>query len=170
MKRTFNFLIILAFVLVSSASFGQKIGYINSQELLSIMPERDSVYNSLQKEVTAMENQLETMSNEYQNKLATYLEQRDTLTRFVREDRETELQDLQIRIENYQSTAQERIQQLEMELTAPMLEKAQKAIDDVAKEKEFDIIFDTSIGSILYISDSMTNILPLVKEKMGITE
>jgi outer membrane protein len=49
----------------------------------------------------------------------------------------------------------------------PILEKADKAIKDVAKENKYDYIFDASGGAILFAKDS-DNVLSLVKTKLGI--
>jgi outer membrane protein len=48
------------------------------------------------------------------------------------------------------------------------LDKADKAIKDVAKEKGYDYIFDASNGVLLHAKDG-DNILSMVKTKLGIS-
>ena len=48
-----------------------------------------------------------------------------------------------------------------------MLEKANTAIEAVAKENEYSYILDTSAGVVLYFPET-DDILPLVKTKLGI--
>ena len=55
----------------------------------------------------------------------------------------------------------------EQELLEPILTKARNAIEDVAKEERFTYIFDSSMGSILYVDES-ENVLSLVRKKLGL--
>jgi len=89
------------------------------------------------------------------------------MTDAMKEVKMKEIQDLQNRIESTQQSAQEKIQNKKQEVYAPILEKADKAIKAVAKEKNYDYIFDQSGGSLLYGKET-DNILPLVKAKLGI--
>jgi outer membrane protein len=59
------------------------------------------------------------------------------------------------------------VQTKRKELLQPILDKAEKAIKDVAKEKGYDYVFDTSTGAVLVTKDA-DNLLPLVKTKLGI--
>ena len=67
---------------------------------------------------------------------------------------EKELEDLGNRIQDFQQTAQESIQKKKEELYGPILKKAEAAIKDIAKEKGYSYIFDTSLGTVLYAQDS----------------
>jgi outer membrane protein len=78
-----------------------------------------------------------------------------------------EIQDLQNRIESTQQSAQEKVGQKKQEVYGPILEKAEKAIKEVGKEKGYDYIFDNSQQIILYYKDG-DNVLPFVKAKLGL--
>ena len=67
---------------------------------------------------------------------------------------------------NFQQSSQESIQQKRTEVLAPLLEKAQNAINEVAEENNYTYIFDISLGSIVYGKESK-DIMPLVKTKFG---
>ena len=56
----------------------------------------------------------------------------------------------------------------EGELLQPIIEKAKKAIDDVAAENGFLYVFDMSMGAILYNSDQSVDLMPLVLKKLGV--
>jgi len=49
----------------------------------------------------------------------------------------------------------------------PLIDKAKKAIDEVAVEKGYNYIFDTGTGALIYYQDS-DDIMPFVKAKLGI--
>ena len=62
------------------------------------------------------------------------------------------------------------MQQKQGELLKPVFEKAEKAIEEVAKEKGLIYVFDSGVGNrtILYKSNQSIDLLPLVKAKLGI--
>lgn len=174
MKRTFNFSKILIFVLIlgtSAIAIGQKnykFGHINSQELMAIMPEKDSAQAVLESFALKLENQLDAMQVEYNKKLQEYMAERDDLTEIIMQAKEQELNDLQTRIQGFQTNAQQEMQKRQGELMQPIVEKAQNAIQTVARENGFIYIFDVSVGSLVYFSEESVDILPLVKELLKI--
>ncbi len=137
-----------------------KIGHINSQELLGLMPEVKKADADLKAYAKSFEDQLETMSKEYQA-------QEKTMTDAVKEVKQKEITDLGGRIESTQKSAEEKVVAKKQELFKPILDKAEKAIKDVAKEKAIDYVFDVSTGSVLVTRDA-DNMLPAVKAKLGI--
>lgn len=151
-----------------SASYAQnKLGYINSRELLEVMPEVKKADSSLQIYAKSFQDQLESMSKEYESKVKDFQANEKTMNEAVKEVKVKEVQQLQERMEALQQSAQEKTSKKREEMYKPILEKADKAIKDVAKENKYDYIFDASGGAILYAKDS-DNVLPLVKTKLGI--
>jgi outer membrane protein len=107
------------------------------------------------------------MTSEYEKKLTEYQTNAQVMAAPVRESKEEELGSLEQRIRDFQVKAQQSIQTKEQELMQPMLEKANTAIEAVAKENEYSYILDTSAGVVLYFPET-DDILPLVKTKLGI--
>ena len=145
-----------------------KFAHIDSQALITSMPEKEAAQKKLQEEASALETELVAMQDEMQKKYKDYLAKKETLTDLVRQSKETELQDLQTRIQSFQTTAQEQLEKKEAELLQPIIDKAKKAIEDVAKEKGYIYVLDVSLGVILSFSSESEDILPLVKKKLGI--
>lgn len=171
MKKIFKILLIA--VLISGSSvFAQKtdykFGHINSNELLTVMPERDSAGVALQAYSQMLQQEMEAMQVEYQGKVNAYLEKQDTYSDLVKQSKETELQEMQRRVQEFQQTAQQDYQQKESELFQPIMEKAQAAIEKVAKANGFTYVFDLGAGGLLYFSGQSIDILPLVKSELGI--
>jgi outer membrane protein len=144
-----------------------KLGHINSQELLAMMPEVKKADADLKAYAKSFEDQLETMTKEYQKKMSDYQAQEKTMTDAVKEVKQKEITDLGARIESTQKSAEEKVMAKKQDLFKPILDKAEKAIKAVAKEKGFDYVFDLSTGSVLVARDT-DNLLPLVKAKLGI--
>ena len=151
-----------------NASYAQnKLGYINSRELLEVMPEVKKADSSLQIYAKSFQDQLESMSKEYESKVKDFQANEKTMNEAVKEVKVKEVQQLQERMEALQQSAQEKTAKKREEMYKPILEKADKAIKDVAKENKYDYIFDASGGAILFAKDS-DNVLSLVKTKLGI--
>jgi outer membrane protein len=152
--------------LISISSFSQnKFGYIDSQELLLLMPERKTAEEEVQTFAKSLESQLQAMTAEYQQSVQEYQANEATYTDLVKQDKVTEITGLEQRIQSFQQNAQQALQSKEQELLEPILQKARKAIEDVASEGDYTYIFDKSFGSILYAKAS-ENILEKVKKKL----
>jgi outer membrane protein len=147
-----------------------KFGHIDSQKLLELMPQRDSATKVLSKEYKDMEGIMQDMQVEFNKKYQVYMEKQDSLGTLAKKTKEEELQQLQERIQNYQQTAQQDLQKREAELLKPIMDKAKKAIEEVAKENGFLYVFDISGGLLLYYSEKSVDITALVKKKLGIPE
>jgi len=172
MKNLVKLIIIALFLFSGTTVNAQnyKFGHVNSQELLSIMPERDSAEAKIQQYAKDLEGQLEIMNVEYNNKLNDYVENRDNLAPLVKQTKEQELNEIQKRIQDFTANAEQELQQQNAQLIQPIILKAEKAIKDVAKENGFTYIFDLSRGSVIYFSEQSEDILPLVKKKLGLEE
>jgi outer membrane protein len=172
MKNLLKLVVITLFLFSGTAVNAQnfKFGHINSQELLSLMPERDSAEAKIQQYAKDLEGELEIMNVEYRNKLNDYLEKQDVLTPLVKQTKEQELNEFSNRIQEFSTSAQQEIQQQEAQLIQPIIQKAEKAIKDVGKENGFSYIFDLSRGTIIYFSEQSEDILPMVLKKLGLEE
>lgn len=160
-------LAVTCLILSATSSFAQKFGYVNSQELLSLMPEARKADSSLQAFAKTYQDQIETMIKEYQKKGQEYQAQEKTMSDAVKEVKMRDLQKLEENIQQTQQSAQEKVAQKKEDLFTPILEKADKAIKEVAKTNGYDYVFDASAGALLYAKET-DNILPLVKTKLGI--
>ena len=160
------FLTLLNLLTLSSIA-QNKFGYIDSQELLILMPERKAAETEVQNFAKSLETQLGSMTAEYQQSVQEYQTNEATYTDLVKQDKIAEITGLEQRIQSFQQNAQQSLQTKEQELLEPILSKARKAIEDVAAEGNYTYIFDKSIGSILYAKES-ENVLSLVKKKLGL--
>ncbi len=166
MKKIIIGACILFITLGTTAQQALKIGHINTQELLQAMPETDSAMLKLEKMQKELQGQLEVMQVELNNKYQDYLSKRDSYTDLVRQTKEDELQNIQQRIQQFAQNAEQDLQKKRSELYKPILDKANKAIEEVARENGFTYILDLSSGVVLFHSDSSLDILPLVKSKL----
>jgi len=165
------FLLVFLFsALVLNAQQKLKLGHINSQELLSSMPASDSAQSQLEKIAADHEAILEEMTVEFNKKFEAYKQAvgAGTLSDLARATKEAELEDLQNRIQVFEQTAQQDLQQKRSELFTPVQEAALNAVNAVAEENGFTYIFDSGMGGLVYTSPDSEDILPLVKQKLGL--
>ena len=142
-----------------------KLGHINSQELLQIMPGRDTAQTILQKEAAEIENTLKTMQSELERISNEFMQKQAEWTELIRNTKRSEIQDMQTRIQAFYENAQKQLQEREAELTKPIVDRAKKAIEDVAREGGYTYIFD---GATLLYSQDSEDIMPQVKKKLGL--
>lgn len=150
-----------------NAQSGAKFGYIDSRELLQAMPEITKADEELQAYAKTFQEQLSAMGREYEKKIQEYQATEKTMSEAVREVKQKEIMDLQNRIESTNQSATEKVEKKKQDLYAPILERADKAIKEVASEQNFDYIFDASSGALLHANES-SNIIADVKKKLGI--
>lgn len=146
------------------AQKAQKLGHINSNELLMAMPERTKIQKDLEDYAKQLQSQLQTMEAEWQSKVQDFKAKEGQMTELIRNTKVKEITDLEQRIQDFQETAQKDLQNKEGELLQPLIDKAKKAIEDVAKENGFTYILDSSVGVLLYTAGE--DILPLVKKSL----
>lgn len=170
MKKLLRPFLVIMFCAVMSIGFSQvnaKLGYIDSNELLEMMPGKDSIQTALQDYGKSLENQLQTMYTEYQTKVQDYQANSRTMSDIIRQTKEKELADLETRIETFRQQADADLQEKQVTLLQPLLDKAKNAINTVAKENGYAYIFDVGTGAFLYYEKG-DNIMPLVKAKLGL--
>jgi len=160
---------LLLFVGASASAQTMKFGHIDFQALITAMPERDVAQKAMAKMQTDLESQLSVMQKEYQTKGQEYvaLVKQPTVTDAIRQAKEADIQSLQERITTFQQQAQENLQKEESKQFQPIVEKARKAIGDVAKEQGMLYVFE--VNSVLYYNTAQsTDMMPLVKTKLGL--
>lgn len=145
----------------------QKIAHINLNDLLLLMPERKKAETDIQEYAKTLDGQMRTMNAEYESKVQEYTSKETIMTEPVKIDKQKEIADLEERIRNFQTTAQESLQKKQNELLEPMIAKAKKSVEEVAKENSYKYVIDSSQGILLY-SDAADDIMPLVKKKLGL--
>src|SRR5690606_29250971 len=131
------------------------------------MPDYDTAmksYNAFGQELT---NALELMQVELNNKYDQFTKEEKNLTDLVKANRAQEITDMQTRLSNFQQQAQVQLQEKQAELLNPIIEKANNAINAVAKEGGYIYIYD--VRTLVYVDTvKSTDIGPLVKTKLGI--
>ncbi|MBR3775592.1 MAG: OmpH family outer membrane protein [Alistipes sp.] len=168
MKKVLKLTLAVVCVMFSTSLFAQKIGYVNTDEIITNMKDTQDAYTQLEAYAKDLQAQLETIQVEFNNKLQEDQNATETMTDAVRQLKEKELTDLNTRIQEFQQVAQQDLQKKENELMAPIYEKVKNTIDEVAKAGGYTIILPGS--ALIYIDAAQVkDIASEVKSKLGIT-
>ncbi|MBB3186710.1 OmpH family outer membrane protein [Microbacter margulisiae] len=166
----FKKILVLALLFAPITLFAQyKFGHLDTQEIFNAMPEAATVNKTLQDLATTYQKQLTEMQNEYNRQVKQFVDQRDSLPAAIQQARQSEIADMEQRINTLNQTAKNDIQKKQQELIQPIVDKIKKAIEEVGKENGFTYIFDMQVPSIVYQSDQSIDVTPLVLKQLGIT-
>ena len=170
MKITLKLVVaIVAVALCSNVSAQNiKLAHINLQELIVSMPENDSAMVKLNNLQKTLEDEMENLQVEYRRKLDDYLKNEANLTELVKTSKQQELQSLQQRVQMFQESAQQSLESEYNKLMQPVIEKANKAIDTVAKEQGVSYVLNEQV--LHFKAVGTLDLLPAVKKHLGITK
>jgi outer membrane protein len=145
-----------------------KFGHVNTEELFAALPELDNVEKLMEVEYKKQESQLTTLQEAMKAKQEEYMKLVKTMSAEERAQREDELTQMNQRVQNFYTLAQQLLQSKEQELKAPLLRKVETAIQEVGEENGFLYIFEVTSGVPVFRSAKSVDVNPLVKAKLGI--
>jgi len=148
--------IIICLVICSGGYAQSMFGHINSQEIISAMPEAATAQMELQMEMQKLQTNIQDLTTEYESIVNDFQVNQGNMSDIIRETKIKEIQDYEQRIAVFQQTAQQELTLKEAELFEPILNKIQAAIDKVAEKNGYLYIFDVggNAGNIVYKNDS----------------
>lgn len=153
----------------SATSFAQKFGYIDTEAVISALPEIEEVQTNLETISKDLDETYESMHVEFNNKLNNYTQEIEKLSDAVKKIKEEEIQTLRQRISEFQQVAEQSFQEEYTKLMQPLYEKTKEAIDKVSKANSFTLVFELRSQALSYFDEnSVVDITPLVKKELGI--
>ena len=167
MKLFRNLFVAVALFFAFNTVQAQNVAHIDSEQLLMAMPETKAMETELKKVQQTYADEYNAQATALQAKLKKYDAEAPTQTDAKNEERRVEVQTLQQKIQKYGQTAEQEIQKKRFDLLKPIVEKAQKAVQDVAKSKNVKYVFDSSPGKGLIVFEG-EDLMPAVKSKLGI--
>ncbi|MBK7036751.1 MAG: OmpH family outer membrane protein [Chitinophagales bacterium] len=161
--------IIILIVLICfgiTASQAQKIGFLNTNDLLVLMPEVKSADSILVKYASEMQEIYYGYVLDYQKKLDDYNKNSATWSAVKKESAEKDLQIAQQRINDYEQESNDKLAEKKEELYGPILADVKAKIKLVGEENKLTAILDGS--ALLYFGADAVDILPMMKKKLGL--
>ena len=166
MIKKLSLLAIFCGILVATQA--QKLGHINGQMLVEHMPEYKTAYEELNTYKKQYEDALLAMRAEYEKLIEDFKKAEQTAPKVILDTKVKEIQAKEQGIYDFQEQASADVSAEEQRKVEPILEKAKKSIEDVAKANGYTYIFDAGSGSMLYMGGD--DITKLVCTKMGIPD
>ncbi|MFC4672958.1 OmpH/Skp family outer membrane protein [Dysgonomonas termitidis] len=165
----FKKLILLLIVIAPMSMFAQdKIAYINANEIFSKMPELKDVETKLAAKSETIKKNAAAIEAEYTKKVEEFQKDTTNLTESVLLDRQTQLDGLRDRYQNFIQTSQAEFEKEQQTLITPIQQKMRQAIKDVGDENNYSYILDAA--TLLHIGSHATDASKMVKTKLGITD
>ena len=140
------------------------------------MPEYKEAEANLQVYGKDLQDQLEQIQVEFNNRYLEYEKNVATYSDSVRQLKERELTELQQRFQDFQQVAQQDMQKKEAELINPVYTKANDAVKVVSTRGGYIAVFNTagdqpaSAGLAYFDAEALTDITAEVKKELGIVE
>ncbi len=162
----------LVFFLTTISNFvhAQKFGHLNTGNLLIQVPEtkaaddklkilQDSLVAAGQAHAKAAQAEYMAFAKEYQE---------GNIPPATAQKKQAEFEQKEQELAQLEQTISGQLAAKRQELLGPILDKLEKAVNEVGKEGGYTMIFDTSVfNAVLFAKDS-DDIEPMVKAKMGL--
>lgn len=161
-------LAIALFALPLGAMAQQKFAHMNSQEVITVMPEFTKAQADLDALAKQYQKEMETGEAELNKKYQEFLQQADSLPQNIAERRQKEIQDMAQRQQQFQQEAAQAMQKAQTDAMAPIYKKLDEAIQAVGKAEGVIYIFDLARTSIPYIGTESIDLTAKVKTQLGI--
>lgn len=167
MKKIIALAAFAAFTISLNAQTKLKLGWVNSGELLEVMPEKKKAAATIDSMVKAEESILKLLEDEYKRAGDKLNKEGSTMTPEQLKKAQDEFAKIEDALYVQMQTSQDKVSQKEKDLINPILDRIANAIKEVGKENGYNYIFDVSLQQVIVYPEG-DNVLKLVKKKLGI--
>ncbi len=157
MKKSWINIIIGSLILSTFVFADVKIGYIDSNEIMTKFEDVRQVQVSLEKEQRKLQAEMENLIQQLDSLKQEYDRQRLLMSDSRRQEKEQELVRSEQQIQKFQMDKfgpEGEIYRKQNQLLKPVLAKVDEAIQAVGKRQQYDYIMDAVGGAIVYALDS----------------
>lgn len=170
-RLLFNLLIILLLGVGSDAFAQQKIGYIDSEFILSKIPEYSNISERLnvisqqwKKELQEMQTEMEELQKEYDSKSILFTEE-------VKTQKKKEIESRKQKIEQYKNAKYGPTGEYfkrQQEFIEPLQQRLLEAVNKIAERDKYDFIFDRTGDYVFLYTKAQWNLSEDVLFELGI--
>ena len=150
-----KFVLIVATAFAAVTAFAQpKFAHVNTTELVQLCPEMDKARETMTAASNEAQETFNDMQAELNSKYQTYQSKSSTWTQAIRESKEKELGEIQQRLQEFTQTVQLELQQQQEQLMAPIMQKVNETVQELAKKGGYIYVFD--VQSLVYFDASQS--------------
>ncbi|MGN0310083.1 MAG: OmpH family outer membrane protein [Bacteroides sp.] len=161
-------IVALMFILPLGVMAQAKFAHLNSQEIITVMPEFTKAQADLDAMSKKFQEEMQRTQNEFNKRYQEFVAQADSLPKTIAERRQKELQDMAQRQEQFQQEAYQTMQQAQQDAMTPIYKKLDEAIQAVGKAEGVVYIFDIARTPIAFVSSQSIDVTAKVKAQLGI--
>tara|TARA_B110000003_G_scaffold111447_1_gene114086 strand:- start:28886 stop:29428 length:543 start_codon:yes stop_codon:yes gene_type:complete len=167
--RKLKSLLLVAFLTLgmSGIANAQKVGHVVYERVIANMPETRALQAELAKITKTYKDDIDGMKKKLDDKIKKYTAEQAQQTEDTNKQRAQEVQVDNSRVQQAEQAAYQDIQEKQNNKLAPIIEKARKAIEEVATSKQILYVFDASAGRGLLIAEG-EDLYDAVKAKLGL--
>lgn len=166
MKALYITLFALPLLFADPAS-SQSFAHINTNELMMQMPEFKMAQLELEKFSMKLQKELQEMEVVFKQKHMEFEQNEENASEPEKEGMIKELEEIRMRVEKFQREAEQQLELKHIALKEPIVTKATKAINKVAKANGYDYVMDSGAGTLIVVPDSR-DLMKLTKKELGI--
>jgi outer membrane protein len=159
---------ILFIAFISTISIAQsKVGTIDSDYIISIMPQTKIVVEKTQEYGAKLDSSFSIKAKEYQDKVADFRKNEAEYGELMKKTLVKEITLMEQDLKKYQENGNKLMQLKQNELMRPLYTMLNVAIDAIAKENKYTQILTTTGNQFAYLDDKF-DITQLVMDKLGV--
>lgn len=170
MKTSAAILVTAALLAAPSIAPGQaKIGWFNSAAVMEKLPEAQDAQHQIDNLIADWQEELAKMQNDWQKRYEEYQTKKLIMTDQLRAQEEKDLQEMDRKIIEYRNKKFGQNGELfakQNELMKPVQNKVFKVLEDLAKEEDYDYIFDKSGDVLLMYTSEKYDLTAVVFERL----
>jgi outer membrane protein len=166
-----NFAIILLLACLAFTAKAQRFGYMDSDLVLSKMPEYKEVQTELDKFAHTWQQRLQQMRGDLYKMQEAYKSEELLLTPEMKRTRQDSLQMKRDEINSYQERIfgyEGELFRKRIEMMKPIQEKIYKAVEKVCRKKRLEFMFDRAADLVMIYAKETHNYTDYVLEELGL--
>lgn len=155
--RKLKSLLIVGFLTLAmgGVSNAQNMGHVIYERVIANMPETRALQAELAKITKTYKDDIDGMKKKLDDKIKKYTAEQTQQTEDTNKQRAQEVQSDNARIQQAEQAAYQDIQEKQSNKLAPIIEKAIKSVNKIAKAKGILYVFDASAGRGLLVADGV---------------
>ncbi len=169
MKKLTPLLFFVLLLSFSNISAQLKIGYVDSEAIMDQLPDAQDAQKSIDVQIDKWDKEIKELHQKWKDKYDEYERSKLIMSKQKKAEMEKQLIALEQDVANYKQDkygANGKLFKLQEELMKPIQNQIFNAIDEVAKEEDFDFIFDRSGDLIFLYAKEKYDVTPLVLSKL----
>jgi outer membrane protein len=150
-----------------AGSSAARFAWVNSQLIIREVPGYAAAESTLNAEIAGFRSEVERMQTQLDSTVRAYDQQQIALSPTARTNKQTEIRELQQRLQQRYSELQSRAAERERELVAPLEERVKGVIEGLRAERNLAFIFDVGApGNNIVAADRVLDLTALVIQRL----